>query len=137
MRHFDQCERTENNLICSSATRTKIPRLIDTHVHRQYDSTEACEEVRGNNIHVASNAKLGNTASHHDQPADGKILSYTGSQECPSGLPQQKEEITVGMDPSKALLSNDSTTLGQNDDRCVCDQGEQTTGKVLEFSTGS
>ncbi|CEG73689.1 hypothetical protein RMATCC62417_09021 [Rhizopus microsporus] len=81
--------------------------------------------------------KSGRTASHHDQPTDDKILSYTGSQECSSELPQQKEEITVRMDSSKALLSNDSTTLRQNDDRCVCDQGEQTIGEVLEFSTES
>ncbi|CEG78297.1 hypothetical protein RMATCC62417_12928 [Rhizopus microsporus] len=99
--------------------------------------TETCEEVWGDSIRVASDAKFRNTASHHDQSTDGKILSYTGSQECSGELPQQKEETTVRMDPSKALLPNDSTTLGQNDDRRVCYQREQTTGEVLEFSTGS
>ena len=48
--HFDQCERTEDNLICSSDTRNKIPKFIDTRVHRQYGSTETCEEVLGNSI---------------------------------------------------------------------------------------
>lgn len=35
-RHFDQCERTEDSLICSPATRTRIPKLVDTRVHRQH-----------------------------------------------------------------------------------------------------
>ncbi|CEG65381.1 hypothetical protein RMATCC62417_02179 [Rhizopus microsporus] len=72
-----------------------VPKLIDTRVHRQHGSTEPYEEAWGNNIHVASNAKLGNTASHHDQQIDSKILSYTRSEKCSSGLPQQKEETTI------------------------------------------
>ncbi|CEG69547.1 hypothetical protein RMATCC62417_05605 [Rhizopus microsporus] len=136
-RHFDQREGIEDNLICSSATRTKVPKLIDTRVHRQHGSTETCEEVWGNSIRVASNAKLRNTASHHDQPIDSKILSYTGNEECSSGLSQQKEETTIRMDSSKAILPNDSTALGQNNNSCVCDQGGQTTGEVLEFPAGS
>ncbi|CEG65380.1 hypothetical protein RMATCC62417_02178 [Rhizopus microsporus] len=41
------------------------------------------------------------------------------------------------MDSSKMTLQNDSTALGQNDNRCVYDQGEQTTDEVLEFLAGS
>jgi hypothetical protein len=86
---------------------------------------------------AASDVRLGNTANHHNQPIDVKILSYTGSEGCSSGLLQQKEETIIRMNSSKAVLPNDSTTLGQNDNGYVCDQGEQTTGEVLGFPAGS
>ncbi|KAG1046806.1 hypothetical protein G6F43_010722 [Rhizopus delemar] len=136
-RNLHQCERTSNNLFCFEAARKKRKKSHNSHILRQQNSIEICNESRGDSIIPASITCASDTRYQEHVQFDSNIQSYSGNQEYTSRPIESTSNSALRMETTKEMVQENCSQMGSPFNRCICDETKQTSKNVLELDAGS
>ncbi|EIE79992.1 hypothetical protein RO3G_04697 [Rhizopus delemar RA 99-880] len=136
-KNFHQRERTSNNLFCFETARKKRKKFHNSHILRQQNSIELCNESRRDSIIPTSITCNSDTRYHKQVQFDSNIQPYSGNQEYTSRPIESTSNPALRMETTKEMVQENNSQMGSPFNRCICDETKQASENVLELDAGS
>ncbi|KAG0931393.1 hypothetical protein G6F32_011682 [Rhizopus arrhizus] len=135
---LNQCEGVKNNSIFTTTSCTVFEERINNQdIHRQHDSVEIHNKIRRNFVNSPTINSSGNTGDMQSTSVSSNISTHSRYSEYSSRyIESTKSPITfVRGNTAEDSVQQDKQTLGTTEDRRLRVQNEQSTDKILEFTT--
>ncbi|KAG2190635.1 hypothetical protein INT47_008410, partial [Mucor saturninus] len=134
-RTINQCERTEDNPVCTSTTQRKIQKLHHPNFFGQHNSNQICSQEQWNSISNFARTSFGDTGDSSGIQHSNQDTTHTCIKEYHSRSAEQNNETSLRMDTTPQMVQQNSTDMEQKKDRRICFENQHQITNILEFSS--